>query len=52
MPGTTFYYNGKRLVLSGQTTRGEYYKAYGDPKTNYPAVKCQIYKHNEGLAFV
>lgn len=52
MPGTTFYYNGKRLVLSGQTTRGKYYKAYGDPKTNYPAVKCQIYKHNEGLAFV
>ena len=52
MPGTTFYYNGKRLVLSGQTTRGKYYKAYGDPKTNYPAAKCQIYKHNEGLVFV
>ena len=52
MPGTIFYYGGKRLVLSGQTTRGKYYKAYGDPKTNYPAAKCQIYKHNEGLVFI
>lgn len=52
MPGTVFSYDGKRLVLSGQTTRGKYYKAYGDPKTNYPAAKCQIYKHNEGLVFM
>ena len=52
MPGTIFYYCGKRLVLSGQTTRGKYYKAYGDPKTNYPAAKCQIYKHNKGFVFI
>lgn len=52
MPGAVFSYDGKRLVLSGQTTRGKYYKAYGDPKTNYPAAKCQIYKHNEGLVFM
>lgn len=52
MPGTVFYYNGKRLILSGQTTRGKYYKAYGNSKTNYPAKKCQIYKRNEGLVFM
>lgn len=52
MPGTVFYYNGKRLVLTGQLTGGKYYRAYDDSKTNYPAVKCQIYKQNEGLVFV
>ena len=52
MPGTVFYYNGKRLVLTGQLTGGKYYRAYGDTKTNYPVNKCQIYKHNEGLVFV
>ena len=52
MPGTIFYCNGKRLVLTGQLTGGKYYRAYGDTKTNYPVNKCQIYKHNEGLIFV
>lgn len=52
MPGTVFYYNGKRLVMTGQLTGGKYYRAYGDTKTNYPVNKCQIYKHNEGLVFV
>lgn len=52
MPGTVFYYNGKRLVLTGQLTGGKYYRAYDDSKTNYPAVKCQIYKQNEGLVFM
>lgn len=52
MPGTIFYYNGKRLVLTGQLTGGKYYRAYGDKKTNYPVNKCQVYKHNEGLVFV
>lgn len=51
-PGAIFYYNGKRLVLTGQLTGGKYYRAYGDTKTNYPVNKCQIYKHNEGLVFV
>ena len=52
MPGAVFYYNGKRLVLTGQLTGGKYYRAYGDTKTNYPVNKCQIYKCNEGLVFV
>ena len=51
-PGAIFYYNGKRLVLTGQLTGGKYYRAYGDTKTNYLVNKCQIYKHNEGLVFV
>ena len=52
MPGAVFYYGGKRLVLSGQTTRGKYYIAYENSKISYPASKCQIYKRNEGLVFV
>lgn len=52
MPGTVFYYDGKRLVMSGQITGGAYLRAYGDAKTNYPVSKCQIVRHNEGLVFV
>ena len=52
MPGTVFYYQGERHVLSGQLTGGQYLRAFGDTKTNYPVSKCQIVKHNEGLVFV
>lgn len=52
MPGTIFYHNGKRLVLTGQLTGGKYYRSHGDSKTNYPATKCQVYKQNEGLVFI
>lgn len=52
MPGTIFYHNGKRFVLTGQLTGGKYYRSYGDSKTNYPAAKCQVYKQNEGLVFI
>ncbi|MDY6244216.1 MAG: hypothetical protein SPL82_10110 [Lachnospiraceae bacterium] len=39
-------------VLSGQLSNGQYLRAYGDKKTNYPAKKCRIIRHNEGLVFV
>lgn len=52
MPGTVFYRNGKRFVMSGQITGGKYLRAYRDTKTNHPILKCQIDKHNEGLVFV
>lgn len=51
-PGTIFYYQGERHVLSGQLTGGRYLRTYGDAKTNYPASKCRIVKHNEGLVFI
>ena len=52
MPGTIFFYNGQRHVMSGQLTGGRYLRAYGDTKTNYPILKCKILKHNEGLVFI
>lgn len=52
IPGTVFYCNGERHVLNGQITNGQYFKAVGDAKTNYPAKKCRIVKQNEGLVFL
>ena len=51
-PGAVFYCNGERHVLNGQITNGQYFKAVGDAKTNYPAKKCRIVKQNEGLVFL
>lgn len=44
--------DGERHVLNGQITNGQYFKAVGDAKTNYPAKKCRIVKQNEGLVFL
>lgn len=52
MPGALFEYMGEYHVLSGQLSNGQYLRAYGDGKTNYPARKCRIVRHNEGLVFV
>ncbi len=52
MPGTVFYYNGARHVLNGQITNGQYFKATGDARSNYPAKKCRIVKQNEGIVFL
>ena len=51
-PGTIFLYYGERHVLSGQITNGQYYRAVGDTRTNYPARDCQILKKNTGLVFI
>lgn len=45
-------YNGECHVLSGHLTEGKYFRAVGNAKTNYPASKCKITRHNEGLVFV
>jgi len=52
MPGAMFEYMGEYHVLSGQLSNGQYLRVYGDKKTNYPAKKCRIIRHNEGLVFV
>lgn len=52
MAGSVFLYNGKRYVLSGQRTNGQYYLAVGDTKTNYPAKKCNIISNNTGLVYL
>lgn len=52
LPGTVFLYNGERHVLSGRISNGDYFRAVGDTKTNYPAAKCQVVRRNEGLVFM
>lgn len=52
MPGTVFYYKGTRHVLNGSLTNGNYFRAVGDQKTNYPARNCVVRRHNEGLVFI
>ncbi|MGN0485546.1 MAG: RRXRR domain-containing protein [Lachnospiraceae bacterium] len=52
MPGTVFFRNGTRLVLSGQLTGGNYLRAVGDGKTNHPTRFCRIAKENTGLVFL
>ena len=42
MPGAVFLYKGTRHVLSSSITHGRYFRAIGDPKTNYPARDCVI----------
>lgn len=52
MPGAVFKYRGKRYVMSGQITNGQYLRAVGDAKTNYPANECRILRQNTGLVYL
>ena len=52
MPGAVFSCKGDICVMSGQLTGGQYFRTYGDKKTNYPVEKCTVIRHNEGLVFV
>ena len=42
MPGTVFYYKGRRYVLSGQHSYGAYFRAVGCGKKNFPARDCRL----------
>ena len=42
MLGAIFRYKSKRLVLTGQITKGQYYRACGQGKKNFPAKECKI----------
>ena len=52
LPGAVFLYKGERHVMSGTLTGGEYLRAVGDGKTNYPVKECRIVKRNQGLVFI
>lgn len=52
LPGAEFLNHGDRFVLSGQLSGGQYYRAVGDRKTNYPAKECRIIRQNRGLVYV
>ena len=52
MPGAIFLYDGRQYVVSGQLSNGQYLRAVGDAKTNYPAKKCRITAENSGLVYL
>lgn len=52
MPGALFMYEGKTYVLTGQISKGQYYRAYGQKNKNFPASKCRIIQHNNGLVYI
>ena len=52
MPGARFMYQGKSYILSGSLSNSSYYRAYGDTRTNYPAGKSSLLRHNTGIVFI
>ena len=52
MPGTAFVYQGKAYIMTGQLTGGQYFRAAGCDKKNFPARNVQVVRHNQGLVYV
>ena len=52
LPGTTFVYRGKTYIMTGQLTGGQYFRAAGCDKKNFPARNIQVVRHNQGLVYV
>lgn len=52
MPGTVFLYKNERYVVSGQLSEGQYYRAVGCGKRNFPARDCIIIQRNVGLVYL
>ena len=52
MPGTEFYYNGKRYVMTGQLSGGVYLRAAGQGVANFKSADCHIVKQNRGLVYL
>jgi len=52
MPGAEFVYQGERYILTGQLSGGQYYRAYGQGKKNFPSKDCRIIRYNRGLVYI
>ena len=52
LPGTAFVYQGKTYTMTGQLTGGQYFRAAGCDKKNFPARNIQVVRHNQGLVYV
>ena len=52
LPGTTFVYQGKTHVMTGQLSGGQYFRAVGCDKKNFPARNIQVVRRNQGLVYV
>ncbi|MEG1924158.1 MAG: RRXRR domain-containing protein [Ruthenibacterium sp.] len=51
LPGSVFYYNDTRYVMSGQSNGGIYLRALGYGDTNFKASKCRI-QQNRGIVYL
>lgn len=51
-PGAVLRYRKQSIILSGQLSNGQYYRAVNDMKTNYPSRDCIVLCHNAGLVFM
>ena len=52
MPGTEFFYDGKRFIMTGQLSGGAYLRAAGQGPTNFRRADCRIIKENRGLVYL
>ena len=52
MPGAEFFYDGERHIMTGQLTKGKYFRTAGHGTRNYPAANCRIRKENRGLVYI
>ena len=52
MPGAEFFYDGERHIMTGQLTRGKYFRTAGHGTRNYPAANCHIRQENRGLVYI
>lgn len=51
LPGTVFWYEGRRYVMSGQHANGYYLRAAGQGTREFPASQCRIVA-NGGLVYL
>ena len=42
LPGTVFYHNNIRYVMTGNITNGQYLRAYGQGEKNFPRKDCIV----------
>ena len=52
LPGAVFLFDGKRYVMSGQSSGGTQLRAVGQEKRNFAASKCQVLQKNKGLVWL
>ena len=52
MPGAEFLCDGERHIMTGQLTRGKYFRTAGHGTRNYPAANCRIRQENRGLVYI
>lgn len=52
MPGTAFLYQGETYIMTGQLTGGQYFRAAGCDRKNFPVKSVQVVRCNQGLVYM